>query len=1305
MLSPSRQAPENRTSAQTVGRQFLTTLWGTFWIFSSTVLVVAAIVMVLLRVTLSEMGLFQEEIEAWIEAEVGVAITFDNATAQLDGRFLQLAVEKVSIRGGEKDGINTTFGAGQLRLDLLSSLRKGEWVTSSLTLQRPVLLMAQDYFFQPSPQTEEAFKATPLFSLLQWLLKQPVLSIEEGTVHLYQKAGSGLQWRFRDIGVEWVNSGYRHQLSGEMILHGEEPSPIALEMEWFGELLSAGGWDGQIHLNSPALHFAQLMGGVENSWGGVAPGSGSVEIWGEWLSGTLEKGRGRLRRAAHFQQAPGLAGGEFFWDRQGSRSWRLQMEQLVWGGESEKDRESHPTSAQIELSQDRTGQDILLGAVDHVRLVPSPALSGLYATLIQGESGVLVAGDLFQLKFRSYPDDSGFFNQIEAKMNLDNISLQGVRQVAGYGVTGINGQLHLNEERGAFIPAAGTMSVLLDEYYSEPLSLALQGGVFSWARHPKALLLVLNGLKGEVGAVQFAGQGQLLMPTGGAPPVVTLDTTVKAQQISTLLQQLPESQLPPELVAWLKESFLSGALTEGRVQLQGPIDQFPFQQGEGTFVADLRVRDLYMHYAEAWPIISHSQARIHFNKDAMTAVLEEGKLDGHPIHNIEVSSESLLNGVLNIRGQLVSESPKLLRSLENTPLSGRVKQLNSVIAMEGYALLDLEVLVPMDGQPIKVDGRVELHDNKLSIKELGLDLGQVEGNVEFTDEGVTIEGIRGKMLGGPVHITAFSADNQNQSELVVGLDGALQGEALEQWLGFQSVDNPLFRAETDIEWNGRLKIQQDKLDLHLHSALQGVVLAAPEPFNKEGEQRWPTTLSMKVRSGGVEQLNLSIPDRLYAKLSKGEDSGEKKSPWRGRLLFGDKEQTLPAGKSPKGIELVGAVEEIDLNAWFDLLKSDRMVRKGEGERFTVGRLLLHADRAELFGQQLESMMLSVTRGQEGQYQLQVSSDQMKGSLLLQEDPQLPLVVDLDHLELGKAEPDESEVAGQEAEPTSINIEVDPSQFPAVELSSQKTRINGIDFGTLQLKTHPTKNGLFVDDATLESEVMRVSAQGSWMQREGQPISKFNIRVVGDELGKILSLFGYSGEIDRGDASIHIKAEWPDRPTGFSLNHMKGELEVSVEKGQLRDVDQGIGRVFGLLGIHTLVRRLTLDFSDITDEGFPFDAIHGTFSVENGDAHTRDLQIDGPSALIKVAGRTGIVERDYDQLVSVSPKISETLPATGAILAGPVGAAIGSVVLLYQKIFEKEGIATTRYTLTGKWDAPVLEEVRKVSAPVEELSLP
>ncbi len=317
------------------------------------------------------------------------------------------------------------------------------------------------------------------------------------------------------------------------------------------------------------------------------------------------------------------------------------------------------------------------------------------------------------------------------------------------------------------------------------------------------------------------------------------------------------------------------------------------------------------------------------------------------------------------------------------------------------------------------------------------------------------------------------------------------------------------------------------------------------------------------------------------------------------------------------------------------------------------------------------------------------SDQVRGTVRVPSNREEEMVADLDRLRLG----------GEALIENDLSVEplprVAPAQLPALRLSSRDTVVEGVDFGQVELQTSPTPNGLFVDTLTLQSEVLQAKAQGTWLSREEREFSRFTIDARGEHLGKILSLFGYGGEIARGRSMIKINgAKWPGSPLDFSIPQMKGELLVQVEQGQLRDVDQGVGRVFGLLGIHTLVRRLTLDFSDITDKGFAFDTIGGVFTIHGGDAYTHDLVIDGPTATIKVEGRIGLIQQDYDQTVTVIPKLSESLPATGALVGGPTGALIGSALLLYDKLFQQdEGLGTTRYRLLGSWDEPILEEVR------------
>ena len=62
----------------------------------------------------------------------------------------------------------------------------------------------------------------------------------------------------------------------------------------------------------------------------------------------------------------------------------------------------------------------------------------------------------------------------------------------------------------------------------------------------------------------------------------------------------------------------------------------------------------------------------------------------------------------------------------------------------------------------------------------------------------------------------------------------------------------------------------------------------------------------------------------------------------------------------------------------------------------------------------------------------------------------------------------------------------------------------------------------------------------------------------------------------------------------ALRTLNGTLSVSLQDGQLRDIEPGAGRMLGLLSVTQLPRRLALDFSDVTDEGLAFNVVKRRF---------------------------------------------------------------------------------------------------------------
>lgn len=1305
--------------------QFIRSLWGTFWILVAAILVTAALSLVLMRTVLPGSGLFHDDLESWVEQEIGIPLEIEDISFSLEGRTLEVSAHHVTLFDPESGEAQISFKNGGIKIDLLSSIGLGEIVTTSLSIERPKISVVHhedgsltvDGVGDDGDADRESERVSA--SSIGWLLSQQSLVIENAEILITEKYFAPMQWHLSDVDLSLVSSGYRHQAVGSMVV-GQSSNPININLEWFGDMLNPQGWDGQMHLHGKSVELASFVGGDKNPWGPLVQGRADVEWWGEWLSGQLEKGRATLDRDDAYLELPGLAGGEFFWKKQREQEWQLQMDQLVWGGENKSERINHPASALIERKIDESGRDILTGMVDRVHLVSSPSLSGLYAEFTSGERGVLASGDLQQIKFRSYPDGSDLMHGIELRMDLHQFSVNGLKGMLGRAVSGINGQLQFNEREGLFSPVAGKLLMELDGIYADPLELDLHRGNVLWKQYPAGLLLSSDMLDVTFGELHASGQAQLLLPAEGTSPLLDLQARVKAEKVSKLMEQLPEPIMNKRLVRWLKRGLRSGELIDGTVVLKGPLDRFPYDQGGGQFKSTLQINELDLNYTKGWPAVTNGTALLKFNNKSLQVAIDGGEIAALPVNKLVMTTEQLGKSPLKIYGQIVSNSRELLHTLENTPLSRKARIINSMAALEGDAILNLDIEVPIgQNKPLQVDGWVELHSNKLMVAEMDISVDKLHGNIEFDNEGISIEQGRGEFLGAPLLITAFTYGDEAQSELVINIDGGVGDGYLKQWLGDSEIitispPNKEVDSGTPNDWSGRIKIglsedsagsEERSINIHLHSDLKNMALHLPAPLDKQSDESWPTTVSMEFSNGNLHRMSLLSPEHIKTNLTRAVGGNE----WSGTILVGDIESGDLAADGQEGISIQGTVKRFDLGEWArwqkEFTKRAENNTKSDLANWRLRRVAIDSERADLFGQKLDHLALMATPHKDGYWGIGLSSDQLQGKIKIPADGDGVMIVTLDHAWLGSDE--EIDQEGQGGEILAETVEFDPVQIPSMSVLVQDTKINGIALGELQMQTRKTDNGLFFDDVTLKSGAMRVSAQGGWLKRSGSSLSRFNIHATGNELGRMLALFGYQGDIDKGRTSVQIKSEWPGNPTDFSLGLMDGSMEIGVDTGHLRDVENSVGRVFGLLGIHTLTRRLALDFSDITDKGMPFDSIHGTFMVKNGHAHTSDMKIDGPTSTIKITGRTGIVARDYDQIVSVSPKVSETLPATGAMVGGPAGAAVGGAVLLYQKLFKKDGLITTRYTLTGSWDDPQLEPIKKKKAipPVSEPVFP
>ncbi|HET9482587.1 MAG TPA: AsmA-like C-terminal region-containing protein, partial [Xanthomonadales bacterium] len=278
----------------------------------------------------------------------------------------------------------------------------------------------------------------------------------------------------------------------------------------------------------------------------------------------------------------------------------------------------------------------------------------------------------------------------------------------------------------------------------------------------------------------------------------------------------------------------------------------------------------------------------------------------------------------------------------------------------------------------------------------------------------------------------------------------------------------------------------------------------------------------------------------------------------------------------------------------------------------------------------------------------------------------------------------------EADEGAVLAAMDPAKLPVVHFWAKDLRLGAARLGEARIEAVPFSEGLRFDTIETHSPNLEMRARGEWTRRGADERSRFEIDFTAQSLGRMLDAFGFAGMIEDGQTYARLSGSWPGAPTRFSLASIDGTLEAKIGEGRILEVEPGAGRFFGLLSLQSLPRRLSLDFSDFFESGLAFDSIEGSFELRSGNAFTDNLVLKGPAAEIRIEGRTGLALRDYDQRLSVRPRVGGVLPVVGALAAGPAGAAAGLVA----NMLPLGQAARAEYKVQGSWDKPEITLVEK-----------
>lgn len=750
----------------------------------------------------------------------------------------------------------------------------------------------------------------------------------------------------------------------------------------------------------------------------------------------------------------------------------------------------------------------------------------------------------------------------------------------------------------------------------------------------------------------------------------------------------PRALLKETAVNWLQDSLLEGQLESGKLQIRGDMDQWPFDKQEGRFEAVAHIRDAEVAYFEGWPAGRQVDGTVRFVNTSMDVTAQVGEIGGVQDSEVHASVSDFREAELLVEYSAESDLPGFLGFLRQSPVGARFGEELSRYGFEGPATTAGTLRVPLrkDSPGPDLQGRLDLRDNVFRAGILDFELAAISGSVRYDESGFAGEDLAAEYLGEPARLSfeaggeapptapAEGAPDDGAGRLTATLAGAFDvadivpPHLLETW-------PPLLRITGRSEWEARLTSGGDRpAEISLTSLLKGVTSDLPAPLKKPSEVSWPFSLRVPL-TGDPRLLRITVTDRLDIAFSMGEGW---ETPHRAAIELGPGEAVLP----DEGLLSVGGrADVVDLDGWVAVIIDQTREGKGLGG-LTLESGSLFSQDTRFLDRRFEAVDLQLSAS-DGTLNANFDAAAIDGTVtfITAAGGSQSLNAEFERLVL-----DKPLTSGME-------MDVDPARLPALHLYAKSFRYSGAELGETRIEAYPTSEGFHFEKVEAESPHMSVRASGDWLLEDGAHRSNFDIHMASESLGDFLRQLGIASPVEGGQTLVDFGVWWEGTPGQFALARLNGTVNFSVNTGAIRDASPGSGRLLGLLSVQALPRRLALDFRDVFDSGFSFDEANGSFTMLNGSARTDDVTLKSSAASITFSGTTDLVERQYDQLITVRPGLGNTLPVIGAIAGGPGGAAAGLALqgLLHDELGEASQV---QYTLTGAWDDPSIEPVLK-----------
>nr|WP_198979910.1 YhdP family protein [Herbaspirillum sp. ASV7] len=900
------------------------------------------------------------------------------------------------------------------------------------------------------------------------------------------------------------------------------------------------------------------------------------------------------------------------------------------------------------------------------------------------------------------------------------------------GFQNISGDIDANEKGGTIHLDAQKLAIDLPaQMFSEP-SLPLD----TLKMQARWQYLKDQNLQVDIDQMQFSQPGvagslrgrHVLPLQGKSAGSVDINGELSTFDLKVVHRYLPQHISEP-LRHWLTDGLLDGRLRDVQFSLKGALADFPFHTAKpgdkprGQFLVNGDFEGLKLNYTPGhlgrdgkepeWPLLEEGRGHLSLDRTRLEIKADSARTLGARLGPVtaRVADVDSHEAELEIDGVAHASMPVFLQYVNQSPVARWTGNVMEHASATGEARLDLKFQMPLHHAiETRAQGAFVFANNDVDLlPELPL-LYRTNGKVEFNEHGFTLNGVRGQFLGDAL---AISGGTQHDGSTQVKLEGAINIEALRKQYTEPSLQRLLARMSGGTRYNATVLVRQRQPELTIESSLLGLGVDLPVPLRKGAQDSLPLRMDVLPLASTDplierEELRVALGQNIASRYVR-ERVAARGADWR--VTSGGIGWNQPAPAPAAGLKLAVATESLDADAWLAL--KNELVGKDPASAGAPSRLgsndvtqYLEPDNVSarigeltLTGKKLNKLILEATH-RKNAWQMNIESQQAAGSVTWEEPGGSrgpgKVTARLSSLVIPKSSTTPAPAAAKAVAEAPAGDEV---QMPALDIRAEQFELAGKKLGRMELDASNIVTSVGrewrISRLLLANDDAQFRAAGNWMSFGSNHTSNFTYALDINDAGKLLERFGYQGIVRGGRGKLDGDLSWKAPPYAMDMASLAGQVHMDVHSGQFLKVDPGAAKLLGVLNLQALPRRLTLDFRDVFSEGFAFDTVAGTSSINKGIATTDNLKMTGVTASVLMSGSADIASETQDLHVVVIPEINL---GTASVVAMAVNPVVGVSTLLAQLFLRNPVMKSLsfEYKVTGPWSDPIVVKQGQVT---------